>query len=303
MTLSTLALVLLALMAISGCSKNETEESAKTETGETTMTKSSNDVYAATDTTKPDTAKAKADTTAEKVYPIRNPKHDFVTIETDFGKMVLELYKDVAPAHADSFLSLSKKGFYNGTIFHRIIKNFMIQGGDPKGTGMGNAGYYLKAEFNEQPHQDGTLSMARSSDPNSASSQFFICLGRNSMTSGLDRQYTVFGQLIRGFEVLHTIGDVACVANPGNPREVSKPATDVYFRKAYVSDSLGNAIKWFGFAIALMPDSKLPYGFHEVPRHTSTPLSMTKSFVQNDLERIWLVEKASILKDSTKRQH
>ena len=239
--LSTLALALIALLAVSGCSKNETGDSAKTDTGETTMTKSSNDVYAATDTTKPDTTKA--DTTAEKVYPIRNPKHSFVTIETDFGKMVLELYKDVAPAHADSFVALSKKGFYNGTIFHRIVKNFMIQGGDPKGNGTGNAGYYLKAEFNELPHQDGTLSMARSSDPNSASSQFFICLGRNSMTSNLDRQYTVFGQLIRGFEVLHKIGDVPCVQNPGNPREVSKPATDVYFRKAYVSDSLGNPIK------------------------------------------------------------
>ena len=239
--LSTLALALIALLAVSGCSKNETGDSAKTDTGETTMTKSSNDVYAATDTTKPDTTKA--DTTAEKVYPIRNPKHSFVTIETDFGKMVLELYKDVAPAHADSFVALSKKGFYNGTIFHRIVKNFMIQGGDPKGNGTGNAGYYLKAEFNELPHQDGTLSMARSSDPNSASSQFFICLGRNSMTSSLDRQYTVFGQLIRGFEVLHTIGDVPCVPNPGNPREISKPATDVYFRKAYVSDSLGNPIK------------------------------------------------------------
>ena len=145
--LSTLALALIALLAVSGCSKNETGDSAKTDTGETTMTKSSNDVYAATDTTKPDTTKA--DTTAEKVYPIRNPKHSFVTIETDFGKMVLELYKDVAPAHADSFVALSKKGFYNGTIFHRIVKNFMIQGGDPKGNGTGNAGYYLKAEFNE----------------------------------------------------------------------------------------------------------------------------------------------------------
>jgi len=240
-TLSTLTLPFLAILVISGCSKNETGQSAKTDTGETTMNKSSNDVYAATDTTKPDTTKP--DTTAEKVYPIRNPKHSFVTIETDFGKMVLELYKDVAPAHADSFVALSKKGFYNGTIFHRIIKNFMIQGGDPKGNGTGNAGYYLNAEFSELPHQDGTLSMARSNDPNSASSQFFICLGRNSGTSSLDRKYTVFGQLIRGYEVLHAIGDVACVPNPGDPREVSKPASDVYLRKAYVSDSLGNAVK------------------------------------------------------------
>ncbi len=239
--LSTLTLLLLAVLVMAGCSQKEAQGSSQTDPGETTMNKSSNDVYAATDTAKPDAAKPA--TATEKVYPIRNPQHNFVTIETDFGKMVLELYKDVAPAHADSFVALSKKGFYNGTIFHRIIKNFMIQGGDPKGNGTGNAGYYLKAEFNELPHQDGTLSMARSTDPNSASSQFFICLGRNSMTSNLDRKFTVFGQLIRGYEVLHAIGDVPCIANPNNPREVSKPAADVYFRKAYVSDSLGNPIK------------------------------------------------------------
>jgi len=234
--LSALCLLAIGILALTGCSQKQDQESFKTDTGETTMNNSSNDVFAATDTTKPDT-------TVEKVYPIRNPKHSFVTIETDFGKMVLELYKDVAPGHADSFVSLSKKGFYNGTIFHRIIKNFMIQGGDPKGNGTGNAGYYLKAEFNELPHQDGTLSMARSRDPNSASSQFFICLGRNSMTSNLDRQYTVFGQLIRGYNVLHQIGDVPCVPNPGNPKEVSKPAADVYLRKAFISDSLGNPIQ------------------------------------------------------------
>lgn len=241
MSFSSIALAFVALLAVSGCSKKDAQESTKIDTESTTMNNSSTDAYAATDTTKPNSPKP--DSTAEKVYPIRNPKHNFVTIETDFGKMVLELYKDVAPAHADSFVSLSKKGFYNGTIFHRIIKNFMIQGGDPQGTGMGNAGYYLKAEFNELPHQDGTLSMARSTDPNSASSQFFICLGRNNSTASLDRQYTVFGQLIRGYEVLHKIAEVPCVANPGNPREVSKPASDVYLRRAFVSDSLGNAIK------------------------------------------------------------
>ena len=156
--------------------------------------------------------------------------------------MVLELYRDVAPAHADSFLARSAEGFYNGTIFHRIVKNFMLQGGDPEGTGRGGAGYYLKAEFSDLPHQDGTLSMARSSDPNSASSQFFICLGRNRSTSGLDGQYTVFGQLTMGYDVLHEIGDVQCAANPGNPREISKPVEDVYLRRAYISDAYGNEL-------------------------------------------------------------
>ena len=228
--ISTSLLLILALFAVSGCSQEK--EAAQNAVKGDTMTNKTGD----------SAADSAADTSTAKVYPIRNPKNKFVTIETDFGNMVLELYKDVAPAHADSFVSLSKKGFYDGTIFHRIIKNFMIQGGDPKGNGTGNAGYYLKAEFNELPHQDGTLSMARSPDPNSASSQFFICLGRNSMTSNLDRQYTVFGQLIRGYEVLHVIGDVRCIPNPGNPREVSKPAEDVYLRKAFVSDSLGNPV-------------------------------------------------------------
>lgn len=187
-------------------------------------------------------ADSAGDSLAEKVYPIRNPKDKFVTLETDFGKMVLELYHDVAPAHADSFVSLTNKGFYNGTIFHRVIKNFMIQGGDPQGTGMGHTDYNLKAEFSDLPHEDGTLSMARGRDPNSASCQFFICLGRNSMTASLDRQYTVFGHLIRGYDALHAIGNVRCEQNPGNPREISRPVEDVYLRKAYVSDDMGNPI-------------------------------------------------------------
>ncbi len=186
--------------------------------------------------------KASFDSLAEKTSPVRNPKNSFITIETDFGKMVLELYRDVAPSHADSFMARSRDGFYDGTIFHRIVKNFMIQGGDPEGTGRGGAGYYLNAEFSDLPHQDGTLSMARSTDPNSASSQFFICLGRNRSTSGLDGQYTVFGQLIRGYNVLHELGSVQCVPNPGNPREVSKPVEEVVLRRAYESDAYGFAL-------------------------------------------------------------
>lgn len=178
--------------------------------------------------------KASSDSLSEKTSPVRDPKNSFVTIETDFGKMVLELYRDVAPVHADSFMARSKEGFYNGTIFHRIIKNFMIQGGDPQGTGRGGAGYYLKAEFSELPHQDGTLSMARSTDPNSASSQFFICLGRNRTTSNLDGQYSVFGQLITGYNVLHEIGNVQCTA--------TRPVEEVVIRRAYESDVNGNEL-------------------------------------------------------------
>ncbi len=183
--------------------------------------------------------KTSFDSLAEKTSPVRNPQNSFVTIETDFGKMVLELYRDVAPGHADSFLARSNDGFYDGTIFHRIVKNFMIQGGDPEGTGRGGAGYFLAAEFSDLPHQDGTLSAARGRDPNSASSQFYICLGRNRSTSNLDGKYTVFGQLITGYNVLHEIGNVKCVPNPGNPREVSKPVEEVYLRRAFESDAHG----------------------------------------------------------------
>ncbi|MCH7691336.1 MAG: peptidylprolyl isomerase [candidate division Zixibacteria bacterium] len=178
--------------------------------------------------------KATSDSLSEKTSPVRDPKNSFVTIETDYGKMVLELYRDVAPVHADSFMARSKEGFYNGTIFHRIIKNFMIQGGDPEGTGRGGAGYFLNAEFSELPHQDGTLSMARSTDPNSASSQFFICLGRNRTTSNLDGQYSVFGQLITGYNVLHEIGNVQCTA--------TRPVEEVVIRRAFESDINGNEL-------------------------------------------------------------
>ena len=183
--------------------------------------------------------KTSFDSLAEKTSPVRDPKNSFVTIETDFGKMVLELYRDVAPIHADSFMARSKDGFYDGTIFHRIVKNFMIQGGDPKGTGFGGANYNLNAEFSKLPHQEGTLSMARGRDPNSASSQFFICLGRNRMTTSLDGQYTILGQLILGYDVMHQLGNVQCVANPGNPREISKPVEEVILRRAYESDAYG----------------------------------------------------------------
>lgn len=177
-------------------------------------------------------------TMAKTESPIRNAENKFVTLETNMGKMTLELYHDVAPAHADSFVSLTKKKFYDGTIFHRIIDGFMIQGGDPTGTGTGNAGYNLPAEFSKLPHQDGTLSMARSADPNSASCQFFVCLGK---VPHLDGKYTVFGQLVNGFEVLHKIGKTP--VGPGNGGEKSKPTTEIKIVKAYLSDAEGAPVE------------------------------------------------------------
>ncbi len=104
----------------------------------------------------------------------------------------MTFFPDVAPGHVANFLGLAKIGFYNGVSFHRIIKGFMIQGGCPEGTGSGGPGYQIQAEFNATPHETGVLSMARTKNPNSAGSQFFICLDRHTH---LDRQYTAFGRV------------------------------------------------------------------------------------------------------------
>lgn len=121
-----------------------------------------------------------------------------IKITTEKGEMVLELFPDVAPKHVESMLTLTKKGFYNGLKFHRVVPGFVIQGGCPQGTGTGGPGYNLDAEFNSRKHLKGTLAMARSSMPDSAGSQFYICL---DATPNLDNQYTVFGQVVKGHEI------------------------------------------------------------------------------------------------------
>jgi len=128
-------------------------------------------------------------------------------LETNKGNITLKFFPDVAPGHVKNFCDLAEKGYYNGVIFHRVIKGFMIQGGDPTGTGTGGPGYKIKAEFSSKPHNKGTLSMARTSDPDSAGSQFFICLARQS---GLDNKYTVFGEVESGLEVVDAIGNTPC---------------------------------------------------------------------------------------------
>jgi len=135
--------------------------------------------------------------------------NEVAVISTTEGEMVIRLWPDVAPKTVENFKKLAKEGFYDGTAFHRIIKGFMIQGGDPLSktddemVGTGGPGYKIKAEFNDKPHVRGVLSMARSQHPDSAGSQFFICL---ATTPHLDRQYTAFGQLIKGDDVLEKIG-------------------------------------------------------------------------------------------------
>jgi peptidyl-prolyl cis-trans isomerase B (cyclophilin B) len=130
-------------------------------------------------------------------------------IETKFGKITIRFFPDAAPGHVKNFIELAQKGFYDGTIFHRVIPGFMIQGGDPNSKspdkrrhGMGGPGYTIKAEFNNRPHKRGTLSMARSGQPDSAGSQFFICVKDSPF---LDRQYSVFGEVVSGMEVADTI--------------------------------------------------------------------------------------------------
>jgi len=130
-------------------------------------------------------------------------------IETKFGNVELRFFPDVAPNHVKNFIELAKKGFYEGTTFHRVIPGFMIQGGDPNSKdpdkskhGMGGPGYTVKAEFNEKPHKRGTLSMARATHPDSAGSQFFICVADSFF---LDRQYTVFGEVVSGMEAADKI--------------------------------------------------------------------------------------------------
>jgi len=123
-------------------------------------------------------------------------------IETKFGNITLRFFPDTAPGHVKNFVELAKKGFYNGSIFHRVIPGFMIQGGDPTGTGAGGPGYTIKAEFNARPHKRGTLSMARTNVPDSAGSQFFICVADAPQ---LNNQYSVFGEVVSGMEVADKI--------------------------------------------------------------------------------------------------
>src|SRR4051812_29635978 len=135
---------------------------------------------------------------------------EVAVIKTSEGEMVAEFWPDVAPKTVENFKKLAREGFYDGTAFHRVIKDFMIQGGDPLTKdeskqarwGTGDPGYKVKAEFNDKAHTRGVLSMARSQDPDSAGSQFFICHGNPRF---LDKQYTAFGKLIKGDDVLEKI--------------------------------------------------------------------------------------------------
>jgi peptidyl-prolyl cis-trans isomerase B (cyclophilin B) len=151
-----------------------------------------------------------------------------VELQTSKGPIRLNFLPEVAPGHVKNFVALARVGFYNNGTFHRIIKGFMIQGGCPQGTGTGGPGYQIPAEFNPTPHEAGVLSMARTSDPNSAGSQFFICLGRHSH---LDNQYTAFGRVAdqESMDTVKKIGDLRTGAN-------DKPAEKVTIEKVTVTE-------------------------------------------------------------------
>ena len=170
-----------------------------------------------------------ASVNAEEKKPM-NSTNEVAVIKTSEGEMIAEFWPDVAPNTVENFKKLARSGFYDGTAFHRVVKGFMIQGGDPltkdpakeSRYGTGDPGYKIKAEFNDRSHERGVLSMARSNDPDSAGSQFFICLAN---VSRLDHQYTAFGKLIKGDDVLGKIGDAEVTMSGSGER--SKPTKRV----------------------------------------------------------------------------
>lgn len=175
--------------------------------------------------------KNKDNTAAMPLEKGKNDKNPIVTIEMeDGGKIKLELYPETAPNTVRNFVTLVQKGFYDGLIFHRVIPGFMIQGGDPKGTGIGGPGYSIKGEFtsngftNNLKHERGVISMARSSSPNSAGSQFFIMV---KATPSLDGQYASFGKVTEGMEEVDKIVSIKRDEN-------DKPITDVKMKKVTV---------------------------------------------------------------------
>jgi len=163
----------------------------------------------------------------EEKTPMNSP-NEVAVIKTSEGDMVVQFWTDAAPNTVENFKKLARQGFYDGTIFHRIVKGFMIQGGDPNSKdqakensyGEGGPGYNIKAEFNDHGHERGVISMARGPDPDSAGSQFFVCL---APVRRLDHQYTTFGKLIKGDDVLEKIGDTPVTRNSmGEPSKPTK---------------------------------------------------------------------------------
>jgi peptidyl-prolyl cis-trans isomerase B (cyclophilin B) len=163
----------------------------------------------------------------QKTLDLDNKEYT-VELETSKGPIRVNFFPDVAPGHVKNFLALAKIGFYDGVKFHRIIKDFVIQAGCPLGTGTGGPGYRIKAEFNPTPHEEGVLSMARTGDPDSAGSQFFICLGR---IAHLDNKYTAFGRVAdeESLQAVRALGSVRTDRN-------DHPQEEAVIQKATVTE-------------------------------------------------------------------
>ena len=151
-------------------------------------------------------------------------------IETSFGTIKFRFFPESAPRTVENFVQLAGKGFYNGSPFHRVVKDFVIQGGSPDGSPDGGPGYTIPAEFNERMHVEGTVGMARGADPNSAGSQFYICLDRQPR---LDGDYTVFGQVIEGMDVARRIGVVETGPD-------SRPLENTVMKEVRIEEAAGS---------------------------------------------------------------
>jgi peptidyl-prolyl cis-trans isomerase B (cyclophilin B) len=208
---AAVAVLLAALLALQACpdeSVPDTGDTEETAAGETSEVDATTDEQAESDEiTEEDTG---VELHESQVAVAGN---EIAVVTTDKGVIKFEFYPEDAPNHVASFIELAEAGFYDGIKFHRVEPNFVIQGGDPLSktddamVGTGGPGYYLKAEFNSRPHIDGTVAMARSQDPDSAGSQFYITMGPQAF---LDGNYTVFGQVVEGLDVVYQIqvGDV-----------------------------------------------------------------------------------------------
>jgi peptidyl-prolyl cis-trans isomerase B (cyclophilin B) len=198
------------LMLFAACQTQQ--DSSETTTTETVVTQTTETAEAyATDTATAPAAATQTSTIAKETEkPVSEYKDKVAELNTSKGKITIRFFPDVAPNHVKNFIDLSEQGFYNGTRFHRVVPGFVIQGGDPNTKsddrramwGTGGSGKNLKAEFNRVHHRPGILSMARSQDPDSASSQFFIVVGDAGF---LDNQYTVFGEVTEGMDVANAI--------------------------------------------------------------------------------------------------
>ncbi|MFH0766273.1 MAG: peptidylprolyl isomerase [Calditrichota bacterium] len=242
MKFATLSAVILAMGLIVSCSKTPPQTTEKSKSTQTSTMSTPNPGTTPTD------AKAVPQSAAPAPNQLTPPTKDEVgapdevaVIETEWGDIVVEFFPDVAPLHVANFKKLTRAGFYDGTTFHRVLPGFVIQGGDPNtkdsnpnNDGMGGPPYRVPDEFNNRLHEHGILSMAHSSEPNSAGSQFFICLGR---TPHLDNQYTVFGKVIKGLDVVDKIG--ALRRDPSNPHDRQLPAVRMRHVKILKKSELG----------------------------------------------------------------